>query len=325
MKPLKLVPDNTNIPFLSYRRWILWFSVILMLGSAVLVGVKGFNLGVDFKGGQVIGVKFPTQANVEALRTQISGLGFGDASIQSFGTSTREVTIRMGVPPSGDTSAAVDAVRKSILGKYPGAVIGSADSVSGNVSDEFKRQGMLAVAAAMLGISIFIWLRFELPFAVGAMVALLHDVLLTMGFFAVTRLEFNLSVVGAILTIMAYSLNDTIIVFDRIRENLRKYRQMAIEPLLDLSVNETLARTMVTSLTMFGTLLILLLLGPSVIFGFVAAMLLGIIVGTYSSTYIAAPILIWMKVGPDSFLPKETLGQGSQSNLYTEGWDVPRK
>lgn len=319
MKPFKLVPDNTNIAFLSYRRIAISISATLIIGSILLVLLRGFNLGVDFSGGERLTVKFAQAVNVEQLRSQIDALHLGDANIQTLGDG-RQVSIRLQKPPGGEDAAskAASAVRAAIIAAHPDAVPGSVESVSGNVSKELFRTGALALGLAMLGISAYIWLRFEWPFAVGAFVALFHDVSITMGFFALTRIEFNLSVVGAILTIIGYSLNDTIIVFDRVRENLKKFRKMAIEPLLDLSVNETLARTLVTSLSLFMTLLVLLLLGPQVIFGFTAAMLLGVIAGTFSSTYIAAPILIWLKVGPDSFLPKETSATAGAERV-TEG------
>ncbi len=321
MKPFKLVPDNTNIPFLSYRRVAISVSTVLIIGSILLVIFRGFNLGVDFSGGERLTVKFPQAVNVEQLRTQIDALHLGDANIQTFGGSN-QVSIRLQKPAGGEDAAskAASAVRAAIVKQYPGAQPSSVESVSGNVSKELFRTGAMALGLAMLGISAYIWLRFEWPFAVGAFVALFHDVSITMGFFALTHIEFNLSVVGAILTIIGYSLNDTIIVFDRVRENLKKYRKMAIEPLLDLSVNETLARTLVTSLSLFMTLLILLLLGPPVIFGFTAAMLLGVVVGTFSSTYIAAPILIWLKVGSDSFVPKvATANAGAERMGKVEG------
>ena len=172
--------------------------------------------------------------------------------------------------------------------------------------------GAISLALAMLGISIYIWFRFEWQFGIGALFALFHDVALTFGFFALTQLEFNLNIVAALLTIIGYSLNDTIVVFDRIRENLRKFRKMEIIPLLDLSINETLARTVMTSLSMLLALAALVLLGPEVIFGFSIAMFLGIFIGTYSSVYMSAPILVWLKVGPDSFVPLDDEGKAKK-------------
>ena len=316
MKPFKLVPDDTNIAFLSYRKFAIGISALLIIGSILLVIFRGFNYGVDFAGGQMLRVKFAQPVAVEGLRTQIDALGLGDANIQTFG-SPNELSIRMQLPKGGEDAAskAAGTVRDSVKAAHPDAVFSNVESVSGNVSKELLRSGLLALTLAMLGISAYIWLRFEWPFAVGAFVALFHDVAVTLGFFALTHIEFNLSVVGAILTIIGYSLNDTIIVFDRVRENLKKYRKMAIEPLLDLSVNETLARTLVTSFSLFMTLTVLLLLGPEVIFGFTAAMLLGVVVGTFSSTYIAAPILIWLNVGTDSFIPKENAANAGAERM----------
>jgi preprotein translocase subunit SecF len=170
----------------------------------------------------------------------------------------------------------------------------------------------------MLGIAVYIWFRFEWQFGVGALTTLFHDVAVTMGFFSLTQLEFNLNVVAAILTIVGYSLNDTVVIYDRIRENLRKYRKMETIPLLNLSLNETLSRTIVTSLSIMLALLVLLLLGPEVIFGLTVAILLGIFVGTYSSIYISAPMLVWLKVGPDSFLSKAQVGERVTS--HNEGF-----
>jgi preprotein translocase subunit SecF len=184
--------------------------------------------------------------------------------------------------------------------------------VSGKVGCELFSTGSIALALAMLGISLFIWFRFEWQFGVGALVTLFHDVVLTFGFFALTRLTFDLNVIAAILTIIGYSLNDTIVIYDRIRENLRKYRKMEIQPLLDLSVNETLSRTVTTSLSLVITLGILLLVGPDTIFGFTASMLLGIVIGTFSSFYISAPVLIWLNVTPDSFVQPESGRPGAE-------------
>ncbi len=314
MRPLKLVPDDTNVPFLSYRWWALGVSIFLMVGSIVLVGVNGLNLGVDFVGGQMFRVQFAKAAQVDDLRTRINGLGLGEASIQQFGTD-KQISIRMQLPKGGEgaANAAADKVKLAVHAKYPDARFDNVETVSGKVSDELLRSGALALALAMLGISLYIWFRFEWQFGVGALVTLFHDVIITFGFFALTRLEFNLNVVAAVLTIIGYSLNDTIIVYDRVRENLRKWRKMDIKSLLDLSVNETLSRTIVTSLSMILTLGVLMLIGPEVSFGFTAAMFLGIIIGTFSSIYISAPILIWLNVGSDSFVPKSADESGENA------------
>lgn len=306
MRPFKLVPDNTNIPFLKYRNIAMALSVLLIVGSIVLCVVKGFNLGIDFVGGQTVRVSFAQPVAIDQLRERMATLGIGEPTIQQYGGPT-EVGIRTPLPAGDETAAerAATQIRTAIERDYPGAKVGAVESVSGKVSDELFRTGMIALVLAMLGITAYIWVRFEWQFAVGALFALFHDVALTLGFFAVTQLEFDLNIVAAILTIIGYSLNDTIVVYDRIRENLRKYRKMAIPELLDLSVNETLSRTVVTSLSIGIVLTVLLILGPDVIFGFTAAMLLGIVIGTFSSVYVSAAILLWLRLKPDSFVPKE--------------------
>lgn len=313
MRPLKLVPDNTNIPFLSYRWWALGISIILIVGSIALVAVRGLNLGVDFVGGQMFRVSFAQAAQVDDLRSRIDGLNLGEASIQQFG-SPNQVSIRMPLPEGDEAAAnrAADKVRAVVSKAHPDAKFEAVETVSGKVSDELFRTGAMALTLAMLGIALYIWFRFEWQFGVGALFTLFHDVVLTFGFFALTQLEFSLNVVAAILTIIGYSLNDTIVIYDRIREDLKKWRKMEIHDLLNMSVNETLSRTVVTSLSLILTLGILLILGPDVSFGFTAAMLLGIVVGTFSSIYVSAPILIWLKVGPNSFVPGSTKDGGER-------------
>jgi preprotein translocase subunit SecF len=305
MRPLKLVPDNTNIHFLKWRWWAMGLSLALIFASIALVAVRGFNFGVDFVGGQMVRVSFAQPVSLDELRNRVGTLGLGEASVQTFGKPT-DVSIRLPLPKGNEAAANAAAAKVTGLLKanYPGMKIDAVETVSGKVSNELLRTGVISLVLAMIGISLYIWFRFEWQFGVGALFALFHDVTLTLGFFALTQLEFNLNIVAAILTIIGYSLNDTIIVYDRIRENLRKYRKMEIAALLDLSVNETLSRTIVTSLSLILTLTILLVLGPDVIFGFTAAMLLGIFVGTFSSIYVGAPILIWLKVTSDSFLDK---------------------
>ena len=303
MKLLKLVPDNTNIDFMKWRNVALVLSIIATMASLALVGARGLNLGVDFVGGQMIRATFAQKVDVEQLRGDVGRLNLGDASIQETGGPTT-YQIRLPRPEGGEAAAnrAASQVRAMLTQKYPGARIDAVETVSGKVSEELARDGALAIGLAMLGIAVYIWLRFEWQFGVGALVTLVHDVSMTLGFFSLTQLQVDLNVVAAILTIVGYSLNDTVVIYDRIRENLRKYRKMAIIPLLNLSLNETLSRTMVTSLSILLALAILLILGPEVIFGLTIAIFLGIFVGTYSSIYISSPILVWLGVKPDSFL-----------------------
>jgi preprotein translocase subunit SecF len=306
MKLLKLVPDNTNIDFMRWRNLALVLSIIVTIASLVLVGVKGLNLGVDFVGGQMIRTTFARQINIEQLRSDVGALNLGDASIQETG-GPRSYQIRLPKPEGGEAAAnqAASRVRAMLVQKFPGSRVDSVETVSGKVSEELAWDGSLAIALAMLGIAIYIWFRFEWQFGVGALATLAHDVSMIFGFFAITQLQVDLNIVAAFLAVVGYSLNDTVVIYDRIRENLRKYRKMAIIPLINLSLNETLSRTIVTSLSIMLALAGLLLLGPDVIFGLTLAILLGTFIGTYSSIYISAPILVWLGVKPDSFLRVE--------------------
>ncbi len=312
MKLLKLIPDNTNIRFLRWRIPFYAVSLLLMAASVGLMFTKGLNLGVDFVGGQMIRMTFVEQseAPIADLRQDIDALGYGEPIIQQFG-QPNEISIRMRLPDdSADRTALAERMTRDIVTtvreEHPDARIDGVDSVSGKVSDELFEKGMLALVLAALGITLYIWIRFEWQFGVGALFALVHDVTLTLGLFSLTQMEFDLNIVAALLTLIGYSLNDNIVIYDRIRENLKKYRKMPFAELLDLSVNETLSRTVVTSTSLLVTLLALLLLGPDVIFGFTAAITFGIFVGTYSSIYMSTPILIWLGVTSDSFVPAET-------------------
>jgi preprotein translocase subunit SecF len=306
MKLLKLVPDNTNIDFMRWRNVALLISILLTVASLAIVGIRGLNLGVDFLGGQMVRTTFAQTVNVEQLRTDVDSLGLGEAGIQQSG-GPKSFQIRLPRPEGGEAAAnrAATQVRQMLAQKYPGSRVDSVETVSGKVSEELAWDGSLAIGLAMLGIAIYIWFRFEWQFGVGALLTLFHDVAMTLGFFSITQLQVDLNVVAAILTIVGYSLNDTVVIYDRIRENLRKYRKMAIVPLLNLSLNETLSRTMVTSLSILLALGMLLLLGPDVIFGLTIAIFIGIFVGTYSSIYISSPVLVWLGVKPDSFLKDE--------------------
>ena len=313
MRLLKLVPDNTNLDFMRWRNWGLALSTILTIASLVLLGVRGLNLGVDFVGGQMIRATFAQPIQVDQLRDRVDGLGLGQATIQEAG-GPKTYQIRLPLPEGGSAAAnrAAGQVRALLEQQYPGSRIDAVETVSGKVSDELALDGALAIGLAMLGVAIYIWFRFEWHFGVGALVTLFHDVSVITGFFALTQLQVDLNVVAAYLAIVGYSLNDTIVIYDRIRENLRKYRKMAIVPLLNLSLNETLSRTIVTSLSILLALGMLLLLGPDVIFGLTFAIFFGTVIGTYSSIYISAPMLVVLGLKPDSFLAVDE-GHGAQT------------
>jgi preprotein translocase subunit SecF len=312
MRLLKLVPDHTNVDFMRWRNLAVILSTIMTIAALSYSAYRGFNMGVDFVGGQMIRVSFAQPINVEQLRGRVDGLHLGEASIQEFG-GPKTYQIRLPKPPGGDAAANIAATKAKdmVTANYPGARIDSVESVSGKVSEELAENGLMAIIFAMIGISIYIWFRFEWQFGVGALITIAHDVSMILGFFAFTRLQVDLNVVAAFLTVVGYSLNDTVVIYDRIRENLRKYRKMAILPLLNLSLNETLARTVVTSMTVLIALAVLMVVGPEVIFGLSLAIFLGVVVGTYSSIYVSTPVLVWLGVSPDSFVKAavETPGQ----------------
>jgi preprotein translocase subunit SecF len=311
MKLLKLVPENTNIKFLKLRIPFFVLSLVLIFGSWAAVLANGLNFGVDFAGGQEVRMTFQQKqtAPIASLRELVGGLGYGEPVVQEFG-GPQTVSIRVALPEGAeDTPGAATAIGEKVIAaiakQYPDVRTDGNDTVSGKVAGEFRDQAILALLAAMAAVSIYIWVRFEWQFGVGAMFALVHDVSVTVGLFALTQMEFSLQIVAAILAIIGYSLNDTIVVYDRIRENLKKFRKMPLAELLDLSVNETLARTVMTSLTLFVALIPLLIFGPPSLFGMVAAITVGLFIGTYSSIYMAGPLLIWMGVTSNSFVPTE--------------------
>jgi preprotein translocase subunit SecF len=306
MPLLKLVPDNTNIDFLRWRRFAILVSIAMIAASIFFLATRGLNLGVDFIGGQLIRTSFQQPPELDELRERVSGLGLGEAVIQEYG-SPNEIAIRMPLPEGAtdeQANAAASQVRAALTAAYPGVRIDAVESVSGKVSDELAWDGGLALLLAMLGIAAYIWIRFEWQFGVGALVSLAHDLTIVLGFYAATGIEFSLNAVAALLTLIGYSLNDTVVVYDRIRENLKKYRKMEIEPLLNLSVNETLSRTIGTNTAVMLAILSLLLFGPEVIYDLTIGIFVGVIVGTYSSIYVARFMLVPLGVSGDSFVPK---------------------
>ncbi len=312
MRHLKLIPDNTNIGFVKLRYWAFGITAALTLAAIALVGFRGLNLGVDFVGGLMIEAKFTQPAHLDKLRGTIDGLGVGQSSLQQFG-DPNTVSIRLPLPHEGNagaTNQVVAKVKTAVADIYPGVQFSRSDTVSGKVSGELIRNGLLAVFLAVFAIAIFSWLRYEWQFGVSTFVAIAHDVLMTLGFFALTRMEFDLNIVAAVLTIISYSINDKIVIDDRIRENMRKYRKMNLSALIDLSVNETLPRTVMTSLTILLALGALLIFGGHVLRGFTAAMILGIIIGTYSSIYVSSSLLITLGLSPGPPPAEETGSAG---------------
>jgi len=301
MRLLKIVPDNTNLPFVSLRKWAFGLTILLSIAALALVFTRGLNLGVDFVGGLMIEEKFATPPSLDKLRATIDRLELGEARLQSVGNDNT-ISIKLPPPKSSDEGAAnriVQQVQSAISRDFPDARFSRQDSVSGKVSGELIWKGILAVVLAVVGIGLFAIFRFEWQFGVSTVVAIVHDVLMTLGFFALSGFEFDLNIVAAVLTIIGYSINDKIVIDDRIRENMRRYRKMDMSAIVDLSVNETLPRTVMTSVTILLALFALLIFGGPVLRGFTAAMILGIFVGTYSSIYVSSSLLISLGLRPD--------------------------
>lgn len=300
---LKIVPDQTNIPFMRWRMPAIIFSVAMILGSILLVMVRGLNFGVDFEGGILIEIKAEQAVDLAVLRADLGAMNIGEVAVQSFGAAEDEVLIRLQHQDggSGDQEAVVEEVKVRVAELLPGEVsFRRVEYVGPKVSDELVWDGIMAVTLSMLGIMIYVWMRFEWQFAIGAVLSLIHDVAVTLGLFALFQLEFNLSVIAALLTIVGYSLNDTVVVYDRIRENLRKYRRMELDTLIDASLNETLSRTIVTGITTLLALIALYIFGGEVISTFTLAMIWGVLIGPYSTIFIAAPVLPWFNLRRDT-------------------------
>ena len=299
MKTLKLVPSTPDFKFVRYNRRAFVVSSVLVIGSLMAFLMQGLNFGIDFKGGILVEISSSEPVDIGNLRGRIQPLELGEVQIQQFGTPT-DVLIRVAEADGAVTTerdlSAVDAIRQDLEGEFE---IRRVEIVGPQVSRELIQTGLLAVVAAISSMLIYIWFRFEWQFSVGAVMALVHDVILTIGIFSLLQLDFNLSILAAILTIVGYSMNDTVVVYDRVRENLRKYKKMDISELLDIAINQTLSRTVVTSVTTLLALIALYTLGGEVIRGFTFAMIWGVLVGTYSSIFIAAPLLILLGVKRD--------------------------
>lgn len=313
-----IVPPGTKIPFMNIRRWAFSLSIALSVVSVVSFATVGLNYGVDFKGGSLIelGAKSGT-ADLGNIRERLNGLNVGDVQVQQFGDAS-DVLVRIGAQDNGDQAeqSTLDKVRGELQSEYEFRRV---ETVGPTVSSELATQGIIGTIVALCMILIYVWFRFEWQFAVGAIISTAHDVIMTMGFFVISGYEFNQTSIAAILTIVGYSLNDTIVVYDRIREDLRKFKRMPLKQLIDKAINETLSRTTMTSVTAMLALLALFLFGGEVIRSFTAAMLFGVVFGTYSSIFIAAPLLILfhLRQGRSKDAEEETGGDVGSKALST--------
>jgi preprotein translocase SecF subunit len=290
---VQYVPTDTKFAFMRVRRMTFPFSAFLSVVSVLLFFGWGMNFGIDFKGGTLVELQSRSAAaDVAAIRQRAEALGFGEVEVQQFGTP-QDVSVRVELQPGGEQAQqnVVSRLRETFGDNYEFRRV---EVVGPRVSGELVQSGTLGVILAIFGVLVYLWFRFEWQFAIGAVVATLHDLVLTIGFFALTQIEFNMTSIAAILTIIGYSLNDTVVVYDRVREIMRKYKRMPIIEMLDLSMNSTLSRTLITGVSTFLVLVALAIFGGEVIKGFAYAMLFGLVVGTYSSVFIAAPILIYL-------------------------------
>ena len=295
---LKIVPEDTKLRFIRYRTIAFVLSAVLMVASVFLFLTRGLNYGIDFRGGTLIEIRVKQgPAILEDLRAKLRTLGLGDVQLQEFGAPD-EVLIRVQLQPGGE-KAQQEVVNKVKAALGDTVEYRRIEVVGPTVSGELIQSGTIAVLVAMFAVLVYIWFRFEWQFALGAVAALVHDVVLTIGLFSLLQLEFNLSIIAAILTIVGYSLNDTVVVYDRVREKLRKYKKMPLDELLDFAINKTLSRTVLTSLTTLLALFSLYIFGGEVIRGFTFAMIWGVVVGTYSSIFVAAPLLLMLGVRRD--------------------------
>ena len=298
MRFMRFLAGTPHVPFLRYKGLCFILSALLMIGSLGSLLTQGLNFGIDFRGGILMEVRTPQPANLSEMRSTLGQLGLGEVSLQEFGADT-DVLIRIQQQDGGEEGqqAAIEAVRGALGDDVNYRRV---EFVGPKVGAELIRDGILAVLIALSAILIYIWFRFEWQFGIGGVLTLVHDVLIAIGLFSVLQLEFNLSTVAAILTIAGYSINDTVVVYDRIRENLRKYKKLDISALCDLSLNETLSRTLLTSTTTILALIALFAFGGPVVRDFSGALIFGILIGTYSSIFIATPVLTYMNLRRDS-------------------------
>ncbi len=304
IKGVNIIPSETSLDFIGKRFFAFGLSAVIILASVLLIATKGLNFGIDFTGGTLIEIRLDQEPDISEIRKDLNGLGIGNVSIQEFGQPT-DFLIRIPQQDPGSEKdqsetqqAAIDKVRQRLNTAYGEDTVTyrRVEYVGPQVGEELKTAGLVSMLSALIGIMIYVSFRFEWQFGVASLTALAHDVIATLGLFAITQMEFNLSTVAALLMIAGYSINDTVVVFDRIRENLRKFKKLPFTDIFNTSINQSLSRTIITSVTTLIVLLALWIFGGEVIQGFINALIFGIIIGTYSSIFVASPILMLMNI-----------------------------
>jgi preprotein translocase subunit SecF len=307
---MEFFKHNTKIDFMAQRKWAAVISTVLFVLSIASFGIYGLNWGLDFTGGAQIQLSFPTEANLNQIRDSLQGAGFKEAQVMNYGTS-KDVLVK--VPTSQQMNGEIDkdAIVKQVTQVLPDAKVQQVDYIGPQVGQELATKGALAIVIALLGTMIYIALRFDLRFAVGSTVALIHDPIIILGIFSFLHIEFNLIALAAVLTVIGYSLNDTIVIFDRVRENFRKLRKATPLEVMNQSINQTLSRTLMTSVLTLFVVFALFFLGGSMLHGFSLALIIGIVVGTYSSIYVAGSLSIALGLTRQLLLPvsKEALDE----------------
>jgi len=293
-----------NIQFNKFYKQLNIVSLILITASLILLLFKGLNYGVDFKGGTLIEIRVdPSSSKISSIRDSFKQMNLGDVSVKNFGGES-DYIVKFEKQNSNDPKF-IDNIKKKLSSSIGNVDFRRVENVGPKVSAELLKSGIIAIALSLAAMLLYIWIRFEWQFSLGAILALFHDVIITLGIFSLFSLEINLSIVAAVLTIVGYSMNDTVVIFDRVRENLKKYADIKIFELTNISINETLSRTIITSVTTLLALLSIYLFGGEILKGFSLAMILGVIFGTYSSIYIANPILVMLKVSQKTILKEE--------------------
>ncbi len=309
---MQIFKGKTEFDFMGKRRLAAVVSGVLILVSIASLAVRGLNFGIDFTGGTLIEVGYPQPAELPAVRGALAEAGFGDAQVQHFGSS-RDVLIRIAPRAESSRAELSSDVLRALQKQDPEVEIRRVEFVGPQIGEELTEKGGLAMLYALVGILIYVALRFEYRFALGSVAALVHDVIITLGAFSVFQWDFDLSVLAAVLAVIGYSLNDTIVVFDRIRENFRKIRKGTPVEVVNISINQTLARTLMTSITTLLVLIALFLIGGEIIHWFAGALIVGVVVGTYSSIYVASPVALALGVSKKDLMPVKKEGAEAES------------